>query len=129
MPMRPEKGARVGQRGMREDTTGAEQQFRGSNWVRESPGSAEQQFKGMNCMGGAYAKGWYQAQPRVSRAYPYYSKPAPGQFEGTEPTLKHFIYYMTGEQSPDQYIKTTKEIVNYMGRKRLSLHRPSQIYH
>jgi hypothetical protein len=30
--------------------------------------------------------------------------------------LKGFIYDSTGERNPDQYIKTTKEIVNYVGR-------------
>jgi hypothetical protein len=38
------------------------------------------------------------------------------KFEGREPTLKGFIYDSTGERSPDQYIKTTKEIINYVGR-------------
>jgi hypothetical protein len=38
------------------------------------------------------------------------------QFEGREPSLKGFIYDSTGERSPDQYIKTTKEIINYVGR-------------
>jgi hypothetical protein len=30
--------------------------------------------------------------------------------------LKGFIYDSTGERSPDQFIKTTKEIINYVGR-------------
>ena len=38
------------------------------------------------------------------------------KFEGREPTLKGFIYDSTGERSPDQYIKTTKEVINYVGR-------------
>ena len=38
------------------------------------------------------------------------------KFEGREPSLKGFIYDVTGEQNPDQYIKTTKEIINYVGR-------------
>jgi hypothetical protein len=38
------------------------------------------------------------------------------KFEGREPSLKGFIYDSTGEQSPDQYIKTTKEVNNYVGR-------------
>jgi hypothetical protein len=37
------------------------------------------------------------------------------KFEGREPSLKRFIYDSTEEQSPDQYIKTTKEIINYLG--------------
>ena len=38
------------------------------------------------------------------------------RFEGREPSLKGFIYDSTREQNPDQYIKTTKEIINYVGR-------------
>ena len=38
------------------------------------------------------------------------------RFEGREPSLKGFVYDYTGERTPDQYIKTTKEIVNYVGR-------------
>jgi hypothetical protein len=38
------------------------------------------------------------------------------KFEGREPSLKGFIFDSTREQSPDQYIKTTKEIINYIGR-------------
>ena len=34
------------------------------------------------------------------------------KFEGRVPSLKGFIYDATGEQNPDQYIKTTKEIIN-----------------
>ena len=30
--------------------------------------------------------------------------------------LQGFIYDVTGEQNPDQYIKMTKEIINYVGR-------------
>jgi hypothetical protein len=35
------------------------------------------------------------------------------KFEGREQLLKGFIYDSTGEQSPNQYIKTTKKIINY----------------
>ena len=38
------------------------------------------------------------------------------KFEGREPLLKGFIYDVTREWNPDQYIKTTKEIINYVGR-------------
>ena len=38
------------------------------------------------------------------------------KFEGREPSLKGFIYNVTGERNPDQYIKTMKEIINYVGR-------------
>jgi hypothetical protein len=38
------------------------------------------------------------------------------KFEGREPSLKGFIYDSTGERSPDQYIKMTKEVINYVGR-------------
>jgi hypothetical protein len=38
------------------------------------------------------------------------------RFEGREPSLKGFIYDATGERNPDQYIKTTKEVINYVGR-------------
>ena len=38
------------------------------------------------------------------------------KFEGREPSLKGFIYDATGEHNPDQYIKTMKEIINYVGR-------------
>jgi hypothetical protein len=38
------------------------------------------------------------------------------RFEGREPSLKGYIYNSTGEQNPDQYIKTTKEVINYVGR-------------
>ena len=37
-------------------------------------------------------------------------------FKGREPMLKGFIYDSTGERNPDQFIKTTKEIINYVGR-------------
>jgi hypothetical protein len=37
-------------------------------------------------------------------------------FEGREPSLKGFIYDSMGKPSPNQYIKTTKEIINYVGR-------------
>ena len=37
-------------------------------------------------------------------------------FEGQEPSLKGHVYDYTGDWTPDQYIKTTKEIVNYVGR-------------
>ena len=38
------------------------------------------------------------------------------KFEGREPLLKGFIYDVTSEQNPDQYITTMKEITNYVGR-------------
>ena len=38
------------------------------------------------------------------------------KFEGREPSLMGYIYDSTGERNPDQYIRTTKEIVNYVGR-------------
>jgi hypothetical protein len=38
------------------------------------------------------------------------------RFEGREPTLKGYVYDFTGERMPDQFIKTTKEIKNYVGR-------------
>jgi hypothetical protein len=38
------------------------------------------------------------------------------RFERREPSLQGFIYDATGERNPYQYIKTTKEIVNYVGR-------------
>jgi hypothetical protein len=38
------------------------------------------------------------------------------KFEGREPLLKGFIYDSTGERSPDQFIKTTREVINYVGR-------------
>jgi hypothetical protein len=38
------------------------------------------------------------------------------KFEGREPSLKGFIYDSTGERSPNQYIKTTKEVINYIRR-------------
>jgi hypothetical protein len=38
------------------------------------------------------------------------------RFEGRDPSLKGHIYDATGERNPDQYIKTTKEIINYIGR-------------
>jgi hypothetical protein len=37
-------------------------------------------------------------------------------FEGREPMLKGHIYDSVGKRIPDQYISTTKEIVNYVGR-------------
>jgi hypothetical protein len=37
-------------------------------------------------------------------------------FEGREPTLKGYVYDFTGERMLDQFIKTTKEIKNYVGR-------------
>ena len=38
------------------------------------------------------------------------------KFEGREASLKGLIYDVTGERNPDQFIKTTKEIINYIGR-------------
>ena len=38
------------------------------------------------------------------------------KFEGREPSLKGFICDATREQNLDQYIKTMKEIINYIGR-------------
>jgi hypothetical protein len=38
------------------------------------------------------------------------------RFEGREPSLKGYIYDSTGERNPDQFIKTTKEIISYVGR-------------
>ena len=38
------------------------------------------------------------------------------RFEGREPSLRGYIYDFTGERAPDQYIKTTKEVINYVGR-------------
>jgi hypothetical protein len=37
-------------------------------------------------------------------------------FKGQEPTLKGYVYDFTGERMPDQFIKMTKEIKNYVGR-------------
>ena len=37
-------------------------------------------------------------------------------FEGQEPSLKGFIYDFTGEHLPDQFIKTMREIKNYVRR-------------
>jgi hypothetical protein len=37
------------------------------------------------------------------------------RFEGREPSLKGHVYDWTGERNPDQFIKTTKEITNYVG--------------
>ena len=37
-------------------------------------------------------------------------------FEGRDPALKGYIYDYTGEYNPDQYIKTTDEIVTNVGR-------------
>jgi hypothetical protein len=39
------------------------------------------------------------------------------EFLGSEPSLQGHIYDYTGERDPDGYIKTTKEISNYIGRK------------
>ena len=38
------------------------------------------------------------------------------RFEGREPSLKGHVYDFTGDRTPDQYIRTTKEIVTYVGR-------------
>jgi hypothetical protein len=38
------------------------------------------------------------------------------QFEGQEPTLKGYVYDFTSKRMPDQFIKMTKEIKNYVGR-------------
>jgi hypothetical protein len=37
------------------------------------------------------------------------------RFEGREPALAGHIYDFTGERMPDQFLKTTKEIKNYVG--------------
>jgi len=39
-----------------------------------------------------------------------------GHIEGSEPSLKGFIYDFTGERDPDQFIKTTKQIKQYVRR-------------
>jgi pyruvate/oxaloacetate carboxyltransferase len=38
------------------------------------------------------------------------------RFAGREPTLKGYVYDFTSERMPDQFIKMTKEIKNYVGR-------------
>jgi hypothetical protein len=38
------------------------------------------------------------------------------RFEGREPTLKGYVYDFTGKRMPDQFIKMTKEIKNYVVR-------------
>ena len=38
-------------------------------------------------------------------------------FEGREPFLKGHIYNLPSQQKPNQYIKTTKELVSYVGRE------------
>jgi hypothetical protein len=38
------------------------------------------------------------------------------RFEGREPSMKGHIYDFTGERNPKQWIKTTKEIVSFVGR-------------
>jgi len=38
------------------------------------------------------------------------------KFEGHKPTLKGFIYDYTRERNPDQFMKTTKEIISYVRR-------------
>ena len=38
------------------------------------------------------------------------------RFEGAEPTLHGFIYDFQDERNPDQWIRTTREIGNYIGR-------------
>ena len=53
---------------------------------------------------------------RANRPGPKSAGGTPATFEGREPSLKGFVYDSTGERSPDQFIKTTKEIVNYVGR-------------
>ena len=37
------------------------------------------------------------------------------KFEGREPRLQGHIYDWTGERSPEQYIRTTREISTYVG--------------
>ena len=37
------------------------------------------------------------------------------RFEGREPRLQCHIYDWTGERTPDRYIRTTREIVNFVG--------------
>ena len=37
-------------------------------------------------------------------------------FEGSESSLKGYVYDFTGERNPDQYIKTTKQVKLYVGR-------------
>ena len=40
-----------------------------------------------------------------------------GRFEGREPSLKGHIYdYTTGGRNADLYMRTTKEVVSYVGR-------------
>lgn len=38
------------------------------------------------------------------------------RFEGREPSLRGYVYDFTGERNPEQWIKTTKEIVSHIGR-------------
>ena len=37
------------------------------------------------------------------------------KFEGREPRLQGHIYDWTGERTPERYIRTTREISNYVG--------------
>ena len=43
------------------------------------------------------------------------SFPRTTRFEGSEEALKGFIFDYTGNKNPDQYIRTSKQLVTYFG--------------
>ena len=45
------------------------------------------------------------------------TRPQTPRFEGRDPNLKGFIYDFRDGRNADQYVKTTKEIARYVGRK------------
>jgi hypothetical protein len=53
---------------------------------------------------------------RGNRQNNFNARRNPTRFEGREPSLRGYVYDSTGERNPDQFIKTTKEIINYVGR-------------
>jgi hypothetical protein len=57
-----------------------------------------------NQRGGRGRGSWNEAKQRT-------------KFEGREPELKGFIYDVTEDKTPGQYIQTTKEIVIFVGRR------------
>eukprot|EP00934_Nitzschia_sp_Nitz4_P002894 Nitzschia sp. Nitz4//scaffold489_size5144//2753//5083//NITZ4_009231-RA/size5144-processed-gene-0.2-mRNA-1//1//CDS//3329552900//2884//frame0 len=63
-----------------------------------------------NQAGGGKAKPPKKPNPRKKKKH--YEK----KFQGSEPTLKGFIYDYAGERNPSQWIKTTKELKTYVAR-------------
>ncbi len=87
------------------DTTGNNNTSGGRSAGSQQSGEGATSGSGGGCSGRGHD------QNRGNRQRMYQQK-----FEGQEPTLKGHIYDFTSERMPDEFIKMTKEIKNYVGR-------------